>query len=93
MTRVEIENGYMIYLIENGELVLELIKVKEPRKGTGTKLISMLKDIVREQNLPIVLYAFPQNNTIDENGLRQFYLENGFDYHKDDNDYKLFCWK
>ena len=32
MTRVEIENGYMIYLIENGELVLELIKFKNQEK-------------------------------------------------------------
>lgn len=32
MTRVEIENGYMIYLIENGELVLEFNQFKNQEK-------------------------------------------------------------
>lgn len=92
MAKIELNGGYAIYTIEDAEIILEMIEVTEKRKGVGSKLLSMLKDIAREHNLPIGLYAYPQDNTIDEDGLKEFYFENGFEYDPDDADGKLLAW-
>ena len=63
--KFEIENGYAIVTVDNDEVVIENIKVYEPRKGTGKKIIKMVKDYAFNLGLPIGLYAVPQDNTIN----------------------------
>lgn len=91
--KIENENGYLLYSIENTEITLDDIKVYEQRKGTGKKMIEELKDIAREFQLPIGLYSYPQDNTIEPDDLNNFYYSNGFELDPNDCDYKLFIWK
>lgn len=92
MAKIEVKGGYAIYDIEYGEVVLELIKVTEQRKGIGSLLLDMVKDVARENNMPIGLYAYPQDDSIDEDGLKEFYFANDFEYDPDDVDGKLLAW-
>lgn len=77
---MEIKNksGFLKYTIEENEIILDLIKVEKKRKGVGSKLISRLKKIAEKKNLPIGLYAEPQDNSISEFDLVRFYEKNGF---------------
>lgn len=89
--KIEIENGYIQYSIEEDEIIIDNIKVFRQRQGTGRMLIDKIKDISLEKNLPIGLYAEPQDDTISEDELRQFYFNLGFDecgQHRN-----LFTWK
>lgn len=90
--KFELENGYAIVNVENDEVVIENIKVYEQRKGTGKELINLIKKYASSINLPISLYAFPQDSTISEDDLKDFYYSCGFDLHVDDVDGKLFIW-
>ncbi len=86
------ENGYLQYTIESDEVTLDMIKVYEPRKGTGRKLIEELKMIASDLNLPIGLYAHPQDDSITKEDLQDFYYSCGFDLDADDVDGCLFAW-
>lgn len=93
MATIKLENGFLKYTIEKNEITIDNIKVYEQRKGTGRKLVEEVKKIARENNLPIGLYAEPQDNTINEDELKNFYYSCGFDLDADDCDGKLFIWK
>jgi GNAT superfamily N-acetyltransferase len=88
----KLENGYAIVSIQNNEVVIEMIKVYEQRKGTGRQLIEMVKDYANQLNLPIGLYAEPQDETITEDELKEFYYSCGFELDPDDCDRKLFIY-
>ena len=93
MKNIKNENGYIHYTVTDSEITLDNIKVYESRKGTGRKMIEELKEIARELNLPIGLYSYPQDNTIEQNDLNDFYYSCGFDLDPDDCDNRLFIWK
>ena len=88
----KLENGYAIVSIQNNEVVIEMIKVYQQRKGTGRQLIEMVKDYANQLNLPIGLYAEPQDETITEDELKEFYYSCGFKLDPDDCDRKLFIY-
>jgi hypothetical protein len=71
-------NGYLTYHIEDGELVIDDIKSFEQKKGTGKKLVKELKDIAMDMQMPISLAACPQDDTITQCELNQFYISLGF---------------
>ena len=93
MATIKLDNGFVNYSIEKNEITIDKIKVYEQKKGTGRKLVEEVKKIARENNLPIGLYAEPQDNTISEDELKNFYYSCGFELDTDDCDGKLFIWK
>jgi hypothetical protein len=86
------ENGYLKYTIEDDEVIINNIKVYKQRLGIGKKLINQLKKIARDKDLPITLYAYPQDETINEDDLNDFYYSQGFELHPEDVDGKLFIY-
>ncbi len=93
MATIKLENGFLKYTIEKNEITIDNIKVYEQRKGTGKKMIEELKDIAKELQLPIGLYSYPQDDTINQDDLNDFYYSCGFELDPDDSDGKLFIWK
>ena len=93
MKDIKNENGYLLYTVTEDEITLDNIEVYEQRKGTGRKMIEELKDLARELSLPISLYAFPQDVTIEQDDLNDFYYLCGFELDPDDCDNRLFIWK
>ena len=93
MATIKLENGFIKYIVEEIEITIDNIKVYEQKKGNGRKLIEEVKKIARENNLPIGLYAEPQDETINEDDLKNFYYSCGFELDTDDSDGKLFIWK
>jgi hypothetical protein len=91
--KIEDSNGYLSYTIDEDEITLDMIKSYDKRKGTASKLIQKLKDLSREKKLPIGLYAEPQDFSISDDDLIEFYYKNGFELDPDDSDGKLFIWK
>ena len=91
------ENGYLLYSEEETEITLDLVCVKEARKGTGTLLVKELQAIAREKGLNIGLYAEPcvlcSETEIDEESLMVFYKKLGLRLDSDDVDGKLLIWK
>ena len=93
MKDIKNENGYLLYTVTDCEITLDDIKVYEQRKGTGRKMIEELKDLARELQLPIGLYSYPQDDTIEQDDLNDFYAACGFELDQDDFDNRLFIWK
>ena len=93
MAVIKTPNGSLKYSIEDSEIVIDMIVVYKKRKGTGKKLIEELKLLAVKKNLPIVLIAIPQDETISKDGLINFYKSCGFDFHPDDVDYMYMIWK
>ena len=87
------ENGYLSYSIDKEEIYINNIEVYKKRKGTGRKLLEIIKDFSIKLELPIRLHSYPQNDSISEDDLRNFYLNCGFYYHHDDSEKKYFEWK
>jgi len=93
MATIKLDNGFVNYSIEENEITIDNIKVYEQRKGTGKKMIEELKDLAKELQLPIGLYSYPQDDTINQDDLNDFYYSCGFELDPDDSDGKLFIWK
>ena len=93
MKTIKNEKGYLLYTVTDTEITLDNIKVYEQRKGIGRKMINELKDFAIELQLPIGLYSYPQDDTIEQDDLNDFYYSNGFELDPDDCDNKLFIWK
>ncbi len=91
--KIEVENGYLLYTVTDTEITLDYIKVYHKRKGMGRKMIEELKDFARELQLPIGLYSYPEDNTIEQDDLNNFYYSCGFELDTNDVDNKLFIWK
>jgi methyl coenzyme M reductase gamma subunit len=92
MSTIKLENGFLNYSIEENEITIDMIKAYQYGQGTGTELIYKIKQIAKELNLPIGLYAEPQDDTISEEGLKSFYIYNGFELDENDSDGKLFIF-
>lgn len=93
MPQIKVENGYINYTIEEDEVTIDLVKVFEPRQGTGKQLVKQVLDISYELELPCGLYAEPQDDTISLQDLQKFYYSCGFDLDPNDTDNKLFIKK
>ena len=91
--KFELENGYALVDIENEEVVISNIKVYEQRKGTGKELIELIKEYASELDMPVTLYAEPQDETISDDELIDFYYSCGFELDDCDCDGKLFIYK
>ena len=89
---IEDENGYLKYTIEGDELIIDNIKVYKQRLGTGKKLLKQIKDFARKNDLIVMLYAYPQDETITDDELKEFYISQGFELHPDDADGRLFTY-
>jgi hypothetical protein len=87
------EDGHLTYSIEENEITLDNIKSDKKRKGGGSRLLNKLKKIAKDKSLPITGYAYPQDDTIDDEGLKNFYLKNGFELSKHDTDGRDFIWE
>lgn len=89
--RFTTDNGsYAITHIEDGELILD--NIKSNKKGDGHILMERVKQLAIESELPLSFYAYPQDDTITQDGLRLFYQSCGIDLHPDDNDGKLYLF-
>lgn len=77
--KYEVENGWVQYDEDNGELVIENMKVFVQRQGTGSQLINHVKDVAEKKGLNIGLCAHPQDDTIGFDELCEFYEANGFE--------------
>lgn len=93
MANIKNKNGFLKFSIEEGEIIIDMIEVFERRKGTGKKMIDELKSVAVKLDLPIVLIAVPQDETITKEGLINFYKSCGFDFHHDDVDYSYMILK
>lgn len=90
--RLILDGGYVEYDICDDEVIIEYIQAIKKRNGVGTKLIIGVKEIASNLGLPIGLYAYPQDNSINEQDLIRFYFKNGFEYDPNDCDGKLLAW-
>lgn len=89
--RFTTDNGsYAIAHIEDGELILD--NIKSNHKGDGRLLMDQIKQAAITSNMPLSFYAFPQDDTVSEEGLALFYRACGIDLHPDDNDGKLYLF-
>lgn len=89
--RFTTDNGsYAITHVEDGELILDNIKSK--KKGDGRILMERVKQVAIDAALPLCFYAYPQDDTITQEGLRSFYQSCGIDLHPDDNDSSLYLF-
>ena len=90
--KIETENNsYLHYSIFEDRIYID--EIESFAKGDGSKMLKELKDISRDMNLPIELYSEPQDNTISQQDLNEFYKKNGFELHHDDADYSYFIFK
>ena len=83
-------NSYLIYTVEDDRIDIE--NIKSFVKGDGSKLLSELKIVATELGLPIELYSEPQDDTISQEDLNNFYEKNGFELHPDDVDFSYYVW-
>ena len=82
MKRIELENGFAVVNVDDmneDELVLDIVEVKEKRKGTGSELVNMAIEYAREQEKKLTLCAYPQDDSIGLEELVLFYQNLGFD--------------
>ncbi|AKG07142.1 hypothetical protein AAX06_01960 [Moraxella bovoculi] len=90
--KIELSGGYICYSIEEDEVTIDMVEVTTKRQGIGSQLIDMVKDVAREVGLPIGLYAYPQDDSISQEDLIEFYFSNDFEYDPDDVDGRLMRW-
>ena len=88
MKNFELENGYIRLAeddMEETELVIEMLEVKEKRQGTGRELVKMAIKYARENGYErITLSAYPQDDSIKYTDLVTFYEMLGFEVESDD---------
>ena len=89
--RIETKNNsHLDYTIYDDRIDLDMIFSN--KKGDGSVLIEKLKSIACDLGLPIELYSEPQDNSISQEKLNNFYEKNGFDLHPDDTDNSYYTW-
>jgi hypothetical protein len=89
--KITIENNsYLIYSVYSDRIDID--NIKSYNKGNGTKLILILKKIAQNLKLPIELYSEPQDDTISQESLNNFYEKNGFNLHCDDVDNSYYVY-
>lgn len=89
---ISLTNGFLNYTVDEDaeEVVIDLVKVNEQLKGTGRQLLNMVKDIACELGYKVSLYAYPQDDTITDDELFNFYRSCGFELSADDVDGRMF---
>lgn len=78
MNVIKNKNGKLEYSYEDNVIILDLVEVKEKRKGTGSTLVQMLISIAEDEQKNIELCAYPQDDSIDLADLIDFYESLGF---------------
>lgn len=66
--------GYILFSINNNEILLELIAVDSKNKGIGSKLIRRLEKFAIDKNIKVINVGTQLNNINAQN----FYEKNGF---------------
>lgn len=88
MKKIELENGYIKLTVddmEDTELVIDMVEVKEKRQGTGRKLVEMAIEYAKEEGFKkLTLSAYPQDDSIEYDDLIDFYRNLGFEIEYDD---------
>lgn len=88
MKKIEMENGYIEYSeddMNEKELVIELVEVKEKRKGTGSMLVKKVIEYAKQNDYEAVtLCAYPEDDSVELNGLIEFFESLGLDIEYDD---------
>ena len=90
--KIELDNGYIIFSksdMDENEIIIEKLEVKEKRKGTGTELINKVIDIAIEEGKSISLCAHPLDDSITLDNLILFYESLGFLLDWDDGNVAL----
>lgn len=78
--RLTTKGGFLNYTEEDEEIVIDLIEVTDRKKGIGTKLIEKMKEISKQKNKPLTLFAYTQDEkAITQEALEQFYEKLGFE--------------
>lgn len=89
--RFATDNGsYAIAHVEDGELILD--NIKSLTKGDGRLLMEQVKSEAIALDVPLTLYAYPQDDSISIEGLRSFYYSCGLELHQDDTDHNYFAY-
>lgn len=85
--KIENENGYILYSnddMDENVIDIDLVEVKQKRKGTGSKLVNQVIEIAKKEGKNISLCAYPQNDSITLSDLIKFYERLGFKLEYDD---------
>lgn len=83
------ENGYARVSeddMNEDELVLDIVEVKEKRKGTGSELVKECIKYAESEGKKLTLCAYPQDDSIDLESLVNFYKKLGFSTDYDDGE-------
>lgn len=91
MKITNVNSSYLNYSIFDDRIDID--NIKSYKKGDGSEMLNELKRISRNLNLPIELYSEPQDDTISQSELNDFYRKNGFELHHDDVDNSYFIFK
>lgn len=87
--KIENENGFINYSIDDlneDEMVIDLIQVKDKRKGTGTELVKKVIQEAKSKDKTLTLFAYPQDDSIELSDLIGFYEKLGFEVDYDTGD-------
>lgn len=76
---IKVENGYIRYSVEEGEIVIDSVEVFSKRQGTGKMLVNKVKKIAQSEGKPCTLAAYPQDDSISKADLCAFYESLGFE--------------
>lgn len=81
--RLDTDKGYVKYHLEdpdNSIWIIDAIEANGRRNGNGSSLLKEVEEIIRnEGGRRIELYAYPQDDSITEDELCDFYHINGYE--------------
>jgi hypothetical protein len=76
------DNSYITISIDNDSQELIIEDIKSYTKGNGSTLVDWAIDLYRseyeDKGYSMTLYAYPQDDTIDDDGLVAFWESQGF---------------
>ncbi len=86
--KLTLKNGSIEFHLEEDCYIIDLVKVLETRKGTGTKLINKAEKYISKRKIKrIELYAEPQDESIEKEDLLNFYRSLGYEDNECEGDF------